>query len=84
MTTKKSDAPKLEPPQQPLKVRVPREGPSPREYELLATQEQRALTDEETRELHVEQDTRMEIESAWAKYHEDRAAYERAVRNGHA
>jgi hypothetical protein len=84
MSTKKAEAPKLEPPKQPLKYRVPGEGPSPREYELLTIGEQRALTEDETRELHAEQDSRQEIESAWAKYREDRGAYERAVRSGNA
>jgi len=68
----------LEPPKQPLKVRVPREGPSPREYELLEFQRQRALTDDEARELRAEQDTRTEIDAAWAQYHEELRAYHAA------
>jgi len=82
--TKKIDSAPLEPPKQPLKVRIPKEGPSPREYELLEFQRQRELTEDETRELHAEQNSRTEIEAAWAKYHEDRAAYERAVRSSNA
>ena len=61
MSAKKPEAPKLEPPKQPLKYRYPREGPSPREYELLEFQRQRELTDEEARELRAEQDSRTEI-----------------------
>jgi hypothetical protein len=76
--------PPLEMPKQPLKYRVPKEGPSPREYELLEFQRTRALTEAEATELKMEQDTRTDIESQWAKYHEDRAAYERAVRSGNA
>ena len=68
--------PQLEMPKQPLKYRVPKEGPSPREYELLEFQRTRELTAEEARELHVEQDTRTEWDGAWAQYHEDLRAYQ--------
>lgn len=78
--TKKTEP--LAPPQPPLKYRVPREGPSPREYELLEKQRLGTLTEVEAVELRAEQDTRTEIDAQWAKYHEDRAAYERAQRQG--
>lgn len=77
--TKKTE---LGPPKPPLKYRVPREGPSPREYELLELQRLGTLTEAEAQELRAEQDTRTEIDSQWAQYHEDRAAYERAQRQG--
>lgn len=69
-------------PKPPLKIRVPREGPSPREYELLELQRLGTLTEAEANELRIEQDTRTDIDAQWAQYHEDRAAYERAQRQG--
>ena len=74
----------LVPPAPPLKYRIPREGPSPREYELLEFQRVRELTEAETAELRAEQDTRTELEGAWAQYREESAAYERAIRSRNA
>lgn len=62
-------------PKRPLKYRVPQEGPSPREYELLAITSRRALTEAEAAELKMEQDTRTDIDSQWAEYHEQLHAY---------
>jgi len=77
--TEMSTAP-LEPPKPPLRTRVPFEGPSPREYELLEFQRQRALTDEEASELRGEQDTRTEHEANWAQYREEQRAYDAQTR----
>lgn len=66
----------LEEPKQPLRYRIPREGPSPREYELLAIGEKRALTEAEVAELRNEQDTRTDISAQWAEYHEQMRAYQ--------
>ena len=72
--SKKAD--ELQEPKKPLRTRVPFEGPSPREYELLEFQRKRALTEAEAAELRMEQDTRTEHEATWAKYREDRHAYD--------
>lgn len=77
--TKKSET-SLEPPTPPLKYRVPREGPSPREYELLELQRLGTLTEDEARELRAEQETRTEIDAQWAQYHEDLRAYQAQAR----
>jgi hypothetical protein len=77
--SKKADTPSVaDVPQRPLKYRIPNEGPSPREYELLAIHAKRALTEAEAAELRAEQDTRTEWDAAWAKYHEDMRAYHAA------
>lgn len=75
MSAKKADEILAEP-KQPLKYRVPREGPSPREYELLAIAKKRALTQNEQIELADEQDTRTRIEAEWAEYREKSHAYQ--------
>ena len=72
--TKKNDELLLEP-KQPLKYRIPNEGPSPREYELIELQRKRGLTEAEAAELRMEQDTRTEWDAAWAQYREDLRAY---------
>ncbi len=69
-----------EAPKQPLKYRIPREGPSPREYELLALKEQQGLTEAEEVELQAEQDTRTDLEAQWAQYREDLRAYQAQAR----
>lgn len=66
---------KLELPKPPLRYRIPNEGPSPREYELLEFQRTRDLTVAEADELRMEQDTRTEIEAQWAEYKEQLRAY---------
>jgi len=75
MSGKRAEAPKVEMPKQPLTYRIPNEGPSPREYELVELQRTRGLTEAEGAELRMEQDARTEVEAAWAKYREDLRAY---------
>lgn len=65
----------LSEPKKPLRYRIPNDGPSPREYELLALGEKRALTEAEAAELRAEQDSRTEMEAAWAEYREQLRAY---------
>ena len=74
MSAKKTEE-LLPEPKQPLKYRIPNEGPSPREYELIEIQRKRDLTEAEGAELRMEQDTRTEIEAAWAQYREELRTY---------
>lgn len=75
MSAKKVVEEMLAEPQKPLKYRIPNEGPSPREYELIERQRKRGLTEAEAAELRAEQDTRTEIEAQWAEYREQLRAY---------
>ncbi len=74
----------LEMPKPPLKYRIPNEGPSPREYELLEFQRTRVLTDAEAAELRMEQDTRTDLDAQWAQYREDLRAFYAAQRLANA
>lgn len=76
MSAKRETVEILQEPARPLRTRVPFEGPSPREYQLLAFASKRPLTKAETAELQVEQDTRTEHEANWAEYHEKLRAYQ--------
>ena len=76
MSAKKAEV--LVEPQKPLRYRIPNEGPSPREYELVELQRKRELTDAEAAELRAEQDSRTEIEGQWAEYREKLRAYHAA------
>lgn len=71
-----ANEPILEEPKPPARYRIPKEGPSPREYELLELQRKRALTAAEAAELEDEQNTRTDMEAQWAEYREQRRAYE--------
>lgn len=67
-------------PSKPLRTRVPFEGPSPREYELLAIVAKRALSAQEQVELVGEQNSRTEHEANWAEYREAMQAYHAQLR----
>ena len=62
-------------PTPPLRYRIPNEGPSPREYELIERQRVGSLTEAEAIELQQEQDTRTEWDAQWAAYREALRAY---------
>lgn len=76
MSAKKATEELLPEPVRPLKYRIPQEGPSPREYQLLEFQRTRDLTPAEAAELEGEQDDRTHWSAQWAEYREKRGAYE--------
>lgn len=73
MSAKKAEL--LAEPMKPRKYRIPNEGPSPREYELIELQRKRGLSEAEAAELRAEQESRTEIEAQWAEYREQLRAY---------